>query len=280
MKFFHKVKKILCTNPSYIIQNNSICRNHFSFYNRCTYLLFYSLMIPASFSLDILNTLENFVIEVEELSNLDFFKRIHLPEDIMTEIESKSQSAEKASFIISTYCPFFHAKRLHIVYIHDKKSYTKELSDMLGKIKGDIAFYTSKREQIISILDSLVLTAYTFEQYLTKKNPRKLALIVENQDEAIQMEIADRIELLSCIYLVRDMVNTPASLKYPRRLAEQIMKLPFRNTKVTLMEKKELETKGFNLLLGVGSGSDKDPCVLVFERIIDKNLPTIALAGK
>jgi len=285
MKFFHKVKKILCTNPSYIIQNNSICRNHFYFYNRCTYLLFYSLMIPASFSLDILNnpennTLENFVIEVEELSNLDFFKRIHLPEDIMTEIESKSQSAEKASFIISTYCPFFHAKHLHIVYIHDKKSYTKELSDMLGKIKGDIAFYTSKREQIISILDSLVLTAYTFEQYLTKKTPRKLALIVENQDEAIRMEIADRKELLSCIYLVRDMVNTPASHKYPRRLAEQIMKLPFRNTKVTLMEKKELETKGFNLLLGVGSGSDKDPCVLVFERIFDKNLPTIALAGK
>jgi len=94
------------------------------------------------------------------------------------------------------------------------------------------------------------------------------------------MEIADRKELLSCIYLVRDMVNTPASHKYPRRLAEQIMKLPFRNTKVTLMEKKELETKGFNLLLGVGSGSDKDPCVLVFERIFDKNLPTIALAGK
>jgi leucyl aminopeptidase len=242
-------------------------------------------MIPVSFALDILdnpenNTLENFVIEVEELSNLDFFKRIHLPEDIMSEIESKSQETEKSSFIISTYCPFFHAKKLHIIYIHDKKSYTKELSDALGKIKGDIAFYTSKREQIISILDSLVLTTYSFEHYLSKKTPRKLALIVENTNEALKDEITDRINLLSCIYLVRDMVNTPASLKYPRRLAEQIMKLPFRNTKVTLMEKKELETKGFNLLLGVGSGSDKDPCVLVFERMIDKTLPTIALAGK
>lgn len=80
--------------------------------------------------------------------------------------------------------------------------------------------------------------------------------------------------------MVRDMVNMPASLKYPRRLAEQVMKLPFRNTKVSLMEKKELETKGFGLLLGVGAGSDKDPCVVVFERIIDKNLPTLALAGK
>lgn len=242
-------------------------------------------MIPSSFMLDILdnpenNTLENFVIEVEELSNLDFFKRIHIPEDIMAEIESKSHETEKSSFTISTYCPFFHAKRLHILYIHDKKSYTKELSDALLKIKGDIAFYTSRKGQIISILDSLVLTTYAFEQYLTKKTPRKLALIVENLDEALRAGMADRVELLSCVYLVRDMVNTPASLKYPRKLADQIMRLPFRNTKVIFMDKKELETKGFNLLLGVGAGSDKDSCVLVFERMIDKNLPTIALAGK
>lgn len=242
-------------------------------------------MTTASFVLDILdnpenNTLENFVIEVEELSNLDFFKRIHLPEDIMAEIESKSLETEKSSFVISTYCPFFHAKKLHIIYIHDKKSYTKELSDATQKIKGDIAFYTSRKDQALSILDSLVLTTYSFEQFLTKKTNRKLALIVENPSEAIRMEIMDRIEILSCIYLVRDMVNTPASLKYPRKLADQIMKLPFRNTKVMLMEKKELETKGFNLLLGVGAGSDKDSCVLVFERMIDKSLPTLALAGK
>jgi leucyl aminopeptidase len=242
-------------------------------------------MIPANFSLDILenpenNTLENLIIEVEELSNFDFFKRVHLPDDIMAEIESKSQEIDKWDFCISTYYPIFNAKKLHILYIHDKSKYTKTLSEMIGKISGDIAFYTSNREKMVSILDSLVLTTYTFEQFLTKKTSRKFAFIFENQNEIIQSEIAARVELISCIYLVRDMVNMPASLKYPRRLAEQIMKLPFRNTKVSLMEKKELETKGFNLLLGVGAGSDKDPCVLVFERIIDKNLPTIALAGK
>lgn len=242
-------------------------------------------MVPASFSLEILdnpenNTLENFVLEVEELSNFDFFKRVHLPEDIMAEIESKSQETEKSSFTISTYCPFFHAKKLHIVYIHDKKHYTKELADIFGKIKGDIAFYTSKKELLSDALDSLVLAIYSFEQFLSKKTPRKLAFIVENPTEENRVKITSRIELLSCIYLVRDMINTPASLKYPRRLADQIVKLPFRNTKVMLMDKKELETKGFNLLLGVSSGSDKDPYVLVFERMIDKNLPTLALAGK
>lgn len=242
-------------------------------------------MVAIPFVIEVLdtpenNTLENFVIEVEELSNLDFFKRVHLPEDILFEIESKSQETEKSSFVISTYYPFFHAKKLHIIYIHDKKTYTKELSEILRKIKGDIALYTSKKDSISSILDSLVLTTYAFEQFLTKKTPRKLALIVEHQTDITRTEIADRIDLLACIYWVRDIVNMPASLKYPRRLAEQIMKLPFRNTKVTLMEKKELETKGFNLLLGVSAGSDKDPCVLVFERIIDKNIPTIGLAGK
>lgn len=241
--------------------------------------------MASPFSLNILsnpedNTLENFVIEVEELSNLDFFKRAHLPTDIMAEIESKSQEVEKASFTISTYCPFFHAKKLHILYIHDKSQHTKELSKILSLMKGDIALYTSKKDQAADFLDSLILSTYSFEQFLTKKTPRRLAFIVENQTEALQTELAFRVELLSCIYLVRDMVNMPPSQKYPRRLAEQIMKLPFRNTKVSLMEKKELETKGFGLLLGVASGSDRDPCVLVFERMIDKNLPTLALAGK
>ena len=97
-------------------------------------------MISSSFFLDILdnpehNTLENFIIEVEELSNLDFFKRVHLPEDIIAEIESKNQEKEKVSFIISTYCPFFHAKKLHIIYIHDKTNYTKELSDGIRSIQ-------------------------------------------------------------------------------------------------------------------------------------------------
>lgn len=242
-------------------------------------------MTSANFTLNILdnpegNTLENFIIEVEELSNLDFFKRVHLPDDIMAEIELKSQESEKSNFCISTYCPIFHAKRLHILYIHDKAQYAKSLSEMIGKIPGDLTFYTSDREKLSHALDSLVLTTYTFDQFLSKKTQRKLAFIFENQNDIIRSEIAERIELLSCIYLVRDMVNTPASLKYPRRLAEQIMKLPFRNTKVSLMEKKELETKGFHLLLGVGAGSDKDACVLVFERMIDKNLSTIALAGK
>jgi leucyl aminopeptidase len=242
-------------------------------------------MIPATFMLDILedpecNTLENFIIEIEELSNLDFFKRVHLPDDIMAEIEMKSQEVEKTDFCISTYFPLFHAKKLHIIYIHNKENSTKKLSEMIRKIPGDLAFYTSNREKTDLILDSLILTTYTFEQFLSKKTTRKLAIVFENQNEFIRCKIAERQQLLSCIYVVRDMVNTPASLKYPRRLADQIMKLPFRNTKVSIMEKKELETKGFNLLLGVGAGSDKDPCVLIFERMIDKTLPTIALAGK
>lgn len=211
-------------------------------------------MLPASFSLQILtnpeeNNLENFIIEVEELSNLDFFKRIHLPENITQEIDSKNQEVEKASYCISTYCPFFGAKKLHIVYIHDKTAYTKELSDIISKISGDIALYTSKKDQIRDIMNSLVLTTYSFEYFLSKKTPRRLALVVENQTDALASEIETHTNVLSSVYAVRDMVNMPPSLKYPRRLADHIMKFPFRNTKVTLMEKKELENKGFNLLL-------------------------------
>ncbi len=226
------------------------------------------------------NTLDNLVFEIEETSNLEFFKKVSLPEDIAREIETKSQEVEKSSFCISTYFPLFGAKKIHILYIHDKTAYTKELADLLKKIDGDIAFYTSRKDQIFPIMDTLLLTGYQFDQYLSKKKPRKFAVIHEAMPDRLRAEIMDRMSLLSSIYLVRDMVNTPASLKYPRRLAEQMMKLPFRHTKVTLMDKKELEIKGFNLLLAVGAGSDKDSCVLVFERMIDKNLPTYALAGK
>ena len=97
-------------------------------------------MLTSSLPLDILdnpenNTLENFIIEVEELSNFDFFKRVHIPENIIAEIDSKNQENEKTNFIISTYCPFFQAKKLHIIYIHDKTNYAKELSDSIRRIQ-------------------------------------------------------------------------------------------------------------------------------------------------
>lgn len=125
---------------NYQVKSIFICKNPLFFYTSHTYSFPTPSMLPATFILDILdnpedNTLENFVLEVEELSNLDFFKRVHIPENIMAEIESKSQEAEKSSFTISTYCPFFHAKRLHIIYIHNKQEYTKELSDILADIK-------------------------------------------------------------------------------------------------------------------------------------------------
>lgn len=242
-------------------------------------------MLDTPFFLDLTaditnNTLENLVFEAETVSDLDFFNRVSLPESILEALEAEGQKEEKSNFVISSYTPISGAKKIHILYIHDKSRYTEELAKMLRKIEGDIAFYVPKKDSILPVLDTLVLGSYRFDQFLAKKSTKRLALISPEITEDFRPVLEDRVSLHSAIYLARDLVNTPANLKYPKKLAEQIQKLPWRNTKVSVMDRKELETKGFNLLLAVSAGSDRDPAVVVFERTIDKSLPTYALAGK
>ena len=213
-----------------------------------SYSLTFSFMSETSFSLKFTRdisacNLDNLVFESEEIDKLDFLNSVALPDNILSELAIHRNKAEKESFCISTYHPLFGAKKLHIFSVHSKTDSTKELVKILQEIDGDIAFYTSKKDAILPIMDALILGSYQFDQFLTKKHQKKMMLISPELHTDFLPIVEDRRQLLSSIYLVRDMVNMPPSQKYPKKLVEQIQSLPFHNTKVTVIDKKELEEK-------------------------------------
>jgi leucyl aminopeptidase len=81
--------------------------------------------------------------------------------------------------------------------------------------------------------------------------------------------------------MARDMVNMPPGDCTPIDMVNMIQALEWKNTKIKIIPKKELETLGCNLLLAVSAGSDKDPYIVVFERISSPTSPNVhAFIGK
>src|SRR3989344_128620 len=78
--------------------------------------------------------------------------------------------------------------------------------------------------------------------------------------------------------LVRDMVNQPACVMTPQKIADIAKTLP-KQVKVTIHDKKALEKIGMNSILAVNKGSVIEPKLIVLEYNFGKGNP-IALVGK
>lgn len=72
----------------------------------------------------------------------------------------------------------------------------------------------------------------------------------------------------------------PSNDKFPQKMVDIIQGLSWKNTKIRVLGKSELEKEGFGMLLAVSAGSDKDPKVVIFERISNQKSPKYAFVGK
>ena len=85
--------------------------------------------------------------------------------------------------------------------------------------------------------------------------------------------------VLSAIYLVRDLINTPAEDLYPEKLAGVALNLAKEyQAKVDIIKGEELVT-GFPAVYAVGKGSDRQPLVIDLSHG-DSQHPKVVLVGK
>jgi leucyl aminopeptidase len=141
-----------------------------------------------------------------------------------------------------------------------------------------------------------VQRCYHFSRYLTGKNAEKIrnktvdsiTVLTANTDpnivESLAKEISEVNLEVQAVYLARDLVNEPANVLYPEKYAAIIKsQLSGLDVKVTILKKSDLEKLGMKLVLGVGMGSEKDPCVVAMEYNGNKlvqNKFDLALVGK
>lgn len=123
-------------------------------------------------------------------------------------------------------------------------------------------------EKMSGSIDDLILGfetgKYRFNKYFTfavEDKETKLEKINFIIDKPAKMDKA--LSLAESINFSRDLVNEPANILTPENFAKIVTKFKKTGLKVEVLEQKELEKLGFNLLLAVAQGSDQKPRVVV-----------------
>ena len=136
-----------------------------------------------------------------------------------------------------------------------------------------------------AVAEAAALSAYQFTQFKTLdlekiKELSEVTLLTPHADAAIQNAVEEASVVCDSIYLVRDLVNTPAASKRPADLAKRIAaEAKKAGVKATVFDKKKITALGMNGLLGVNKGSANEPRFVVLE-YLPKAQKKIALVGK
>lgn len=199
----------------------------------------------------------------------------------------------------------FTGKKLTHTIIQDKPQKLfigtgKEIdSDTIRKIAGKAA-KIAREEHVKNIaidlrglevtytqaaIEGVRLGLYTYEDYKKRdkdaaKDPTELSILCDDEKTAGHYTKKANV-LAESVWLVRDLVNKPASDKYPKMMAETAKELGKKyGFDVKIMGRKELEKLGFAAMLGVARGSDKEAQLAILELNPKNTEKPVVLAGK
>ena len=144
------------------------------------------------------------------------------------------------------------------------------------------------RDAALATAVGLILGLYKYKAEKSGENYEKEpeeAFIVEFNDSNLSL-LTNSVERAKAIaqgvYLTRDLVNMPANISSPPFLAETAEKLAkdYKNVKVTVFERKDMEKLGMGAFLAVAQGSSVPPKFIVLEYNGSKEGNPVVIAGK
>jgi len=127
----------------------------------------------------------------------------------------------------------------------------------------------------------LRLKSYNFDKYKTKKNIKKISIIVIGKKIP---SARDQIKFKSIeegTFFTRDLVSEPGNVLHPDEYAKRLNLLKKIGLKINIYDEKKLKKLGMNTLLGVGQGSIRGSYLVTMEwnGLRDKSKP-LAFVGK
>ena len=177
---------------------------------------------------------------------------------------------------------FAHDEYDYITIVEKKPEENGEAwRTLAGKMVGK---YKSKVETLNfdtgcfgdAIVDGAELAMYEFNKYKTDPKANKLKEILYGG------VVTHRSGVSTSVNWARDFVSEPGNELYPEEYADRIQStLTPLGVTVKVYSQRQLEKMGFNLLLSVGQGSDRDSQVVVMEYMNGKkDDQPVALVGK
>jgi len=145
-------------------------------------------------------------------------------------------------------------------------------------------------ERVRAVVEGIFLARYRYDRYVTKNRDNLpgafseviLALEVGPALEFVEAAVEQGRAVAEAVCFARDLVNAPGNLKSPAYLADQAALAAGEfGLACRILERPELEEKGFGGLLGVAQGSSRAPRLIVLEhRGGDEGEPPVVLVGK
>lgn len=179
---------------------------------------------------------------------------------------------------------------VELAYAHDEYDYISVIDKPTDKgldwqtVYGKlIQKYKSKVESINfdtgsfgdGLAEAADLALYQFNKYKSEPTENKLTEILYGGQPVGTYGIG------ASVNFARDLVSEPGNVLYPEEYAHRIMENMPDGMTVKVYGQRQLEKMGFNLLLSVGQGSEKDSHVVVMEWMNGKSDdPVTALVGK
>ena len=128
-----------------------------------------------------------------------------------------------------------------------------------------VLFTSKDKEKALLLTEGLALANYTFTKHKTDPKPNKLENIyLSNHDnEAAVAELQNNVD---AVYFTRDLINEPFSHLTAKDLAEEALRSGKENgIKVTVFNKKKIESLKMGGLLAVNKGSMDEPTFTIME---------------
>ncbi|MGY8754523.1 MAG: leucyl aminopeptidase [Candidatus Poseidoniales archaeon] len=161
-----------------------------------------------------------------------------------------------------------------------------------GKIHGhnlSVRFHDIEDAHMAAFVEGMILRDYAYDQYKSKKDDddSEKVLVVRVTCEEKRVDSLRAAAILSeavatGVHLARDLGNAPPNDLYPMEFARQAMEFgeSHANVDVKVINYDEARTLGMGGLVGVGMGSYRKPCMVIFEINGHKQGPAPCVVGK
>ena len=166
-----------------------------------------------------------------------------------------------------------------------------KVTSSLKKIHGKtltVKFHGLEDSLMAAFVEGMILRDYSYDHYKAKDEESDDSEITahvtceveKNETLAKAAEVSSAVA--TGVYLARDLGNAPPNDMYPMAFAEQAREFgrEHDNVDVKIINYDEARSLGMGGLVGVGMGSFRKPCMVIFEINGDKPGPSPCIVGK
>ncbi len=228
----------------------------------------------------------NLFFILEDKNNIEKLKKIWISENILKNLEKKfEEKKEEKSFFKEYFIWKKNIEKLFVCFFDEKnskKSLEEFMWDSFRKTPEKLIILTENN--IEKIVEIAFLSKYKFDYYLEKKQNLEIKILLNWQDKEkiseIEKKLEKILELIKNTFSSRYLVNLSTPEKTPEKIIKLIKSFELKNTKIKILDYKQIKKLWLNLLENVWKASENKPALVILERIVDEKAPIYGFVWK